>query len=69
MLPALGRVLAVAPPRLAAREVEALCLEEWVRECSDELLRQSPVLSQLAARGAIHIERAAFTAGGALSLL
>ena len=69
MLPALARVLAVAPPRLSAREVEALCLEEWVRECCDELLRQSPVLSELAARGALHIERGAFTSGGALSLL
>lgn len=69
MLPALARVLAVAPPRCTAREVEALCLDEWVRESTDELLRQSAVLAELNAREAIHIERASFDADGTMSLL
>jgi hypothetical protein len=69
MLPALTRTLAVAPSRCTPAELERLCLEEWVRENADELLRQSPVLSELSARDGIHVERAVCSAEGALVLV
>ena len=69
MLPALARVLAVAPPRCTAAEVTQLCLEEYVRESADELLAQSPVLAQLHARAELHIERAVCGSNGALSIV
>ena len=69
MLPALARVLAVAPPRSSPAEVERLCLQEWIRECADELVRQSAVLSELSNRSHIHVERAVVGADGALALL
>ena len=69
MLPALSRTLAAAPPRCTPQEVTSLCLEEWVRECADELLRESPVLATLLARKEVHVERGACGADGAISVV
>lgn len=69
MRPALSRTLAVAPSTCSAAELERLCLEEWVRECADELERQSVVLAQLIARGAVHVERAVCGSDGALAVV
>ena len=69
MLPALSRTLAAAPPRCTPQEVTSLCLEEWVRECADELMRQSLVLSELCARDGVHVERAVCGSDGALAIL
>ena len=69
MLPALSRTLAAAPPRCTPQEVTSLCLEEWVRECADELLRESPVLATLMARKEVHVERGACGADGAISVV
>ena len=69
MLPALARVLAVASPRCSPNQIAELGLEEHVREACDELLRQSPVLKELKARGELHIERAVLSAQGEMSLL
>ena len=69
MMPALSRALSVAPPRASTAEVDALCLEEWIRDSADELLRCSVVLSELHARGGMHLERLVCAADGALSVL
>lgn len=69
MMPAVARALAVIPPGHTKAAVERLCLEEWVRECSDELLRQSAVMAELNGRGDIHIMRAVCGADGAIALL
>ena len=69
MLPALSRVLAVAPPRCAPAALALLGLEEYVREACDELLRQSPVLSELRSRHELHLERATISADGEISLV
>lgn len=69
MLPSLSRVLEVAPPRCSSAEVERLCLEEWIRESSDELLRSSAVLAELCGRQQIHIERGVCGADGGITFL
>ena len=69
MMPALSRTLAAAPPKCSKAQVEALCLEEWLRTCSDELLRQSAVLAELSARGELLVQRAVCDAAGALTVV
>lgn len=66
MMPALARTLAIAPPHCTPDEVDALCVEEWVRECAEELLRQSGVLAELAARESVLIQRASIAPDGSL---
>lgn len=69
MMPALSRTLSVVPPTCSAAEAERLCLEEWTRECSDELVRQSAVLHELHDRDAFHIVRGVSAADGQISLV
>lgn len=58
LLPAMARVLEVAPPDASDDEVATLALQEWVRECQDELMHESAVLHELHAMGGLHIVRA-----------
>lgn len=69
MMPALSRVLAVSSARCTPAQVAALGLEEHVRESCDELMRLSPVLQELKARGELHVERATISVEGEMSLL
>jgi len=69
MAPALLRTLAVAPARSSSEELERLCLEEWVRESADGLLRSSAVLAEMHARGGLHIERLVCDEHGALTII
>lgn len=69
MAPALTRTLAVAPPHSTSAELEQLCLEEWVRDSADEVLRSSAVLAELHARGGFHIERLVCAPDGSLAII
>ena len=68
-MPAMSRALAVAPPGADDEAVFAIAVEEWVRECSDELMRQSAVLAELSARGELLVQRAVCDTAGALTLV
>ena len=47
MLPAMSRVLAVSDPASSEAELRTLALQEWVRECQDELMHESAVSTEL----------------------
>ncbi|KAL1527451.1 hypothetical protein AB1Y20_016116 [Prymnesium parvum] len=63
MMPAIARMLAVAPPSCSEEDRLTLALEEWVREGQDDLFKESPALSELYMRQGLHVTRCAFHGG------
>lgn len=51
-------MLSVAAPDANDDELATLALQEWARECQDELMHESAVLHELHAMGGLHIVRA-----------
>ena len=67
---AMERLLAVADPAASDAELNQLALQEWVRECQDELMHESAVLHELQLSGGLHIVRAVCEApSGKLALV
>lgn len=70
IFPAMSRVLAVSDPASSEAELRTLALQEWVRECQDELMHESAVSAQLVASGGLQIVRAVCDAStGKLSIV
>jgi hypothetical protein len=66
LMPALLRVLGVASPGCDEAELVEIAVEECVREACDEVLRASPLLSELVRRGKLAVLRLAYAEGSGL---